>query len=260
MQPLESIQNEMRAAIIGGHLGAAARIIAGDGLHPERRLAICRHNFVHTLIEALGATYPVTRRLLGDRAFAAAGQWFISLSPPTGPCLFEYGEDFPAFLAAHPAVGALAYIGDVARFEWAVNRAYHAPNGEPPPPPAGLPDRAGELVAVAASHVAVIESPYPVEAIWEANQQDEVPWVDLKRGGDRLVVFRRGLDVLWRALGPEEAVLLTALCAGRPLAVAFELSCKAETGFDPASAVASFAAEGLILGFLPPTVSERVSS
>jgi len=249
MPSLEVLQTEIRSAIVSGHLALAARAIDGDGLAPDRRLAIHRHHFLHTLVEALGVTYPVTRRLLGDGAFTAAAEGFIQMSPPDGPCLFEYGREFAAYLAAHPTMEALAYLGDVCRFEWAINRAYHAPDGDAPPPPDTSARRSGELIAAVAPHVGLVESPYPIAAIWTAHQEDPVPEVDLDQGGCRLAVFRRRLDVLWRPLGPGEAALLAALRAERPLALAFARALDAEPGFDPSSALAAFAGEGLVLGF-----------
>ncbi len=260
MPSIESIQAEMTAAIICGNLLDASRVIAGDGLDPERRLAIHRHHYVITMIEALGATFPVIKRVLGERVFAQAAQWFICVSPPASPCLFEYGEEFVAFIASHPSAAALAHVGDVARFEWAINRAYHAPDVAMPPAPDVPASLAGKLVAVVAPHVALIESSFPLAAIWEAHQGDEAAPAPLDGGGVRLAVFRRGLDVLWRALGPGEAALLAALRAGRPLAIAFDQAVVAEAGFDLAPALSSFAGEGLILGFRLPTVTQEVPS
>ncbi len=260
MPTINSIQAEMTAAIICGILYKAARVIVDDGLAPERRLAIHRHHYVITLVAALGDTFPVTRRLLGERTFAHAAERFICVEPPAAPCLFEYGEGFAAFLASDPSAGMLAYIGDVVRFEWAINRAYHAPDGAPPPPPSVADERAGNFVAVVAPHVGLIESPHPVEAIWQANQQEDVPRVSFDRGGDRLVVFRRGLDVRWRRLEPGEAVLLADLVAGRPLAFAFDRSAASGADFDPAAALASFAAEGFVLGFVSQPAVQEVPS
>ena len=112
--------------MLGGDAGAAAREIEADGLAPEARLEIYRHHVLTTLTSALEATFPVVCRLVDRRFFAYAADRYLRAHPPTGPCLFEYGDSFPDFLAAFPPCRDLAYLPDVARLEWAMNAALHA--------------------------------------------------------------------------------------------------------------------------------------
>jgi len=41
--------------------------------------------------------------------------------------LAEYGDGFADFLAGFAPAQSLPYLADVARLEWAINAAYHAP-------------------------------------------------------------------------------------------------------------------------------------
>ena len=43
--------------------------------------------------------------------------------------LAEYGADFPAFIAGYEAARDLPYLADIARLDWALNLAFHAPPG-----------------------------------------------------------------------------------------------------------------------------------
>src|SRR5262249_18440144 len=121
----------MRSALLGGDARLAVSEIAGDGLAPESRLQIYQHHVLTTLTAALGSTYPVTCRLVDPRFFAYAADTSIRAEPPAGPCLFEYGATFPDFLAAFPPCREWRYLPDVARLEWAMNAALHAPDVEP---------------------------------------------------------------------------------------------------------------------------------
>ena len=62
-------------------------------------------------------------RLSGKIALVtAAAQSFIEAQPPTRPCIAEYGDDFPAFLASVPGASNLPYLEPFARLEWQLGR------------------------------------------------------------------------------------------------------------------------------------------
>jgi hypothetical protein len=78
--------------------------IEPDGLASRARLEIYRHHVRTSLTSVLEATFPVICRLVDRRFFAYAADTYLRAHPPTGPCLFEYGDGFPDFLAAFPTV------------------------------------------------------------------------------------------------------------------------------------------------------------
>lgn len=135
---LLDLQQAMRTGIVGTAPGALAQAILADGIAPERRIQVYRNHYYVTLIEALAATFPVTHRLVGERFFAAVARRFAAASPPAGPCLFEYGDGFPALLESLPEAKAHPYLGDVARLEWTMNLSRTAPGGAARPGRADL--------------------------------------------------------------------------------------------------------------------------
>ena len=48
---------------------------------------------------------------------------FVEVQPPRQACLTGYGAGLPDFLRAHAAVAALPYLADVARLDFAIDRA-----------------------------------------------------------------------------------------------------------------------------------------
>ena len=78
------------------------------------------------------------------------------------------------------------------------------------------PEDYGNIIFQLPTSGTVLESDYPVADIWAANQADQidVPMVDLKSGGQCLLVWRRGYDVRIDNTGRQAATLLTAIAAG----------------------------------------------
>jgi len=238
MPSLPRLQQDFGAAILGGDSGAIAAAVAGGGLAAGNRVAIHRNHFVISLTEALATTFPVVRRLLGPDYFAQVARRHIGLSPPAGPCLFEYGADFAAMLQRLPALADYPYVPDVARLEWLINLAYHANDASTlslAAVAAAPPRLWAGLVLTAHPASALLRSAWPVDAIWRAHQDEVVADVDLSAGPVAILVSRRGDDVEWRRLEPGRDELFEALADGQALAPALERS--AVIGIDPVAAL-----------------------
>lgn len=186
-------------------------------LTPAQQLSVYRGSICGSLTAALGEVYPVCRRLVGERFFAAMAGAFVRQGRSHSPDLNEYGEAFGDFLASFAPAATIPYLPDVARLEWAWHRAFYGPDCEALELDVlarGVtladPDR---VVFRIQKNATLVESPYPVHLIWQANQPDhdgeEV--VDLSKGGVSLLVWRRGTDRLIEPLEPRERCLLQAL-------------------------------------------------
>lgn len=125
---LRDVQSAISRALRHSDASAAARCIIGDGLGAARRLDVYRNTFVGSLTRALQLAFPAVRRLVGDEFFESAAQVFIGEQPPRSAWLDEYGAEFPRFLTQFRPAASVRYLADVARLEWAVNRALHAPD------------------------------------------------------------------------------------------------------------------------------------
>ena len=255
MAALRELQAAIGAAMLGGDASAAGREIEPDGLAPEARLEIYRHHVLTTLTSALEATFPVICRLVDRRFFAYAADSYLRAHPPTGPCLFEYGDSFPDFLAAFPPCRDLAYLPDVARLEWAMNAALHAPDVDAMDP-ACLAHIAAEdtprLTFAVDPSVSYLESPWPVEQIWRANQdEDSAPSdpIDLASGGVRLEVRRAGDVVSMSPLAAADYALRTALARGGTLEDATAAALGVDPHFDLTAALHALLGERIFTGF-----------
>lgn len=254
MTSLRELQRGVRAALLGADDAGAAALVAADGLGPEGRLQIYRQHVFTTLTAVLQAVFPVVCRLVDERFFSYAAHGYIRVEPPSGPCLFEYGATFPEFLDAFPPCRDLPYLGDVARLEWAMHRALHAPDAAPLGPEAlrsVAPEAAGGLILALDASVSLLASQWPIEAIWRANQPgavEEGVTVDLRAGGVALEVRRRGDDVACRVIAPAVHAFRCALADGRPLAAATERALAADPTFDLPGELGALFREGLPIG------------
>jgi hypothetical protein len=231
---LRDVQASIAAALLGVDGEAAARHIEGDGLEPGARLEIYRHHVLTTLTAALEATFPVVCRLVDRRFFAYAADAYIRQEPPTSPCLAEYGESFPAFLAEFPPCRRHPYLPDVARLEWAMAIALRADESAgidsarlAAVPPADVP----RLVFRLDPSASFVHSPWPIDRIWRANQEEAGGGepVDLSGGAAHLEVRRLGGEATMRSVSAPRHAFRRALAGGLPL----EEAASAALALDP---------------------------
>jgi hypothetical protein len=251
--PLRELQWDVRRALLGRGDEAAAAAVADEGLTAQARLGIYRHHVFTTLTAALQATFPVVCRLVDERFFGYAADQYIRQDPPSGACLFEYGATFPSHLAGFPPCEGLRYLADVARLEWEMNRALHAPD-HTPLAPSMLQAQAGEIsgeeVFALDPSLSLVASPWPIDRIWRANQPEADPdaTVDLSAGGVHLEVRRVGDKVGFRGLDRGVFAFRHALAKGHRLAEAAGWGLAADEAFDLPGALVTIYQEGLLAG------------
>jgi hypothetical protein len=245
MSTLRELQAQIRVAMLDGDEREAAATVHHDELGPSARLAVYRHHVLTSLTAVLESTYPVVARLVDPRFFRFAADRYIRAQPPTGPCLFEYGGSFGDFLEAFEPTRHLAYLPDVARLEWAMNVALHAPDAAPIDS-AGL--RSGAAVTLHPS-LTLITSPWPIDVIWHANQPDATDLtVDLGAGAVRLQVWRAGDDVVFRRLGAGALAVRDALLRTGDLEQAAEGALAADPAVDLTGLIRELLDEGILIG------------
>jgi hypothetical protein len=222
---LLELQRAMRASLVDRDDGAAAAMLA-EHVGADR-LNIYRNTFVMGVTKALRLSYPAVLRLVGADFFDGAAGLFIARHPPNAAYLDEYGAEFPEFLRNFQPAAALPYLADVARLEWAVNRAIHAADAEPLDL-ARLASLAPEdqirVSFVPHPSVALLRADYPADVIWRgvlSGDDAALAAVDLDAGPAHLLVERRAAGVEASRLDPSAWRFAAALCDGRPIEAAF---------------------------------------
>ncbi|PWT86371.1 MAG: hypothetical protein C5B57_01215 [Blastocatellia bacterium] len=119
MPPLAEVQARITRAIVRGDSAAVASMLASPG-DPRTRLAIHHRHYTTSLVTALVERFSATMWLLGSQSVVEAARAFVRDQPPSIPCIAEYGEAFPAFLAV--VTPRLPYVKEFATLEWHVGR------------------------------------------------------------------------------------------------------------------------------------------
>jgi len=249
---LRELQMQLRHAVLGGRVAEIAAAIEADGIDPEARLGVYRNHALITLGEALKTTFPVVCRLVDERFFAYAAHEYLSERPPRSRCLSDYGADFPEFLAGFNSCKDLPYLADVARFEWVLKAAGMMREASPLPPAAlaAIPtERAGYVTFSLQPSVRYFSSPWSVDEIWRANQQNQVPSIDLKRGKISWEIRRAGETVVWRRLDCGAFAFRSALADNLVFPAAIAAATLRVPTFDAAAALQLMFVEGLIVDF-----------
>lgn len=130
MSSLGDLQLRMRNAIVGGDFSSIAPMLAG-GRDPVQRLAIHRRHYQTSLVKTLTGKFPATSWLAGESLVTEAARHFVCEHPPQAPCLSEYGEQFPRFLARWASEERSGYICQFAELEWHVGHVAVAVDGPP---------------------------------------------------------------------------------------------------------------------------------
>jgi hypothetical protein len=249
MPTLPEVQRKLRRFIADGDASECLEAVDGIPALATDRLGILRNNSLVTHTSALAAVFPVVRRLVDPGFFAYLAHEFLRENPPVHPCLSEYGEVFPGFLARFPPVARIVYLEDVARLEWAISRVATAPAEEAmslrqfasrPGDPACARFRLN-------SKVRLVASAYPIDLIWQMNQVDnELGTVRLDDRAAYLEV-RGGRTELLRQIDKADWIFRCLVAGGDELGVATETTLQFDRRFDLAGALARLFAEALVV-------------
>jgi hypothetical protein len=130
MQSLGEIQSGLRNAVVNGDFVPITPLLLG-GRTPEHRLAIHRRHYQTSLIKALLEKFPATIWLVGSRFVTEAARIFAAKHPPGAPCIAEYGEEFPGFLATCQGADLVPYLQAFAKLEWHIGHVAIAVDEQP---------------------------------------------------------------------------------------------------------------------------------
>ena len=205
-------------AVLDPGLSAPEGLVTPQGRPAAERFNIYRNNVVVSLIEALGVTFPVLVKLLGDNFFNAMADAFVRKYPPDSPVLMLYGQKMPAFLETFEPVQQYPYLADVARLEIALVQSYHAVDAIPVDPreleslsPESL---LGSVLRLSPS-VRLLRSPWPVFQLWRFNTKPDSP--KPQAAAEDVLVVRPEFDPIPRCLPQGGGAFIETILQGRSL-------------------------------------------
>jgi hypothetical protein len=245
----QSYAAKFSSALMRPDLKTPSSVVGPRGKGATKRYNVYRNNVTVSLIEALAAIFPAVQRITGEEFFRAMARFHIHETPPNSPLLFEYGRDFPAFIAAYEYAQDMPWLAYVADVERAWLDAYHAADAEPLSPSAlaAIPaEQLGDVVFSAHPAARIVRSRFAAVTIFAANRgKDPVGKINAGEPEDALIT-RAGFEVDVRRLPVGGAEFLSSLIAGEPLAAAAEAVLQACPSFDIAAAIAGMIEAGAL--------------
>ncbi len=258
MPSLLELQRAFAAALLFEETDDIASHVLANGVEPTARLRIYRNNTRENSLAALRAAYPVLERLVGVDYFRQLVLDYLMRFPSPSGDLQHAGERLATYLARRYAASEYAYFVDIARLEWAYQEVLVAAEHVPldlerlqAVPSADYANLSFELHPAAR----LIESAYPVLTIWSANQtgraSEEI--IDLRQGGERVLVHRTRDAVDLMRLPRAEFDFLAAIASGATLAGAADAAAAGdEQPFDLGLALRRHVSRGVIVDFHLP--------
>jgi hypothetical protein len=238
---------ELATGLLDPNCATPGAVSGPRGKGAKRRYDVYRNNVTVSLMEALASTFPATLRITGADFFRAMARTHVRESPPHSPLLFEYGRDFPDFIARYEHAAFMPWLPDVARIERAWLDAYHAADSLPLLPEALAAVAPAELADAAfVPHPAmrIVRSAFPALTIFAANRSEGPVGRIVATGPEDALVTRPALTVTVRRLPPGGAVFLDRLAAGATLGTAAAEAQRGHAGFDLAGNIAGMIEAG----------------
>ena len=186
-------------------------------------MRVYRNTVLLGALEALMASYPVTRMIVGDEAFEMLALAFARRHPPEVPIMALYGSHFPEWLPNQTIARELEYLADVARCERLRNAAMNATDA----PTLTADDLTGfnpeQLLALKLrAHPATRFAwfPTPAMAIWLAHQGEIVGEIAPEWRSSGAIFTRSGTAVAGFELDSASHRLLVGMRLGETLGAA----------------------------------------
>ena len=220
---LRKLQQQFRHDFNQAGKNFSQHITSMPKLSSQQREELYFDSITECLAHGLREFYPVCEKLVGEDFFTGMAYEYIAEHPSGSPNLFDYGDQFADFVKHFAPAKELVYLSDVCKLEWAWHQAYYAEDMEILT--AEVLSRIGQeesmkLIFTLSAGSTLIESAYPVEKIWRANQSgvtsDEL--INLDEGGVKLIVYRQDLDVVILPLSQEQWLFLQAVNQALPFA------------------------------------------
>jgi len=254
MSTLRDLQQGFMAAVFSQEKASLAQYLAGTESDSVWRTEIYRNNAFSNLRGALESAYPVIVKLVGAEFFRYAAREYIYQYPSVSGDLHRFGAAFGAFLAAFPPAAQLPYLPDVARLEWMCHRAYFAADHAPLRLDRLLqvdPERYGELKFTLNPACALCESVFPVDWIWQVNQEDYAgeQSIDLSSGPATALVKRDKYHVAVVTLPRSEWRGLHALSTGQTFSAACDAALQVDPNLDLGATLRRWVDETILVDF-----------
>ena len=219
---LRHLQQDLQQHLLGTHSAIAAGIVDAPPLPIADRLGIYRSAYQIRLIEALGETYPILHKILGDEMFSALGEAFVAAQPSVHRSIRWYGRELGDFLSSTRPYADQPILAELAVFEWTLAEVFDAPDAHSLPRAALRaidPAAWGDLTFRLHPSLRRLTLTWNAPAVWRSASADETPpQPQLSERPTQWLLWRQNLQNFFRSLDPVESAALDSALRGDPFA------------------------------------------
>jgi len=188
---------------------------------------VYRNNSVSAFVDVLRANYKTVHTLVGEDYFSALALAYLEKYPAHQRTLVGYGQGFSKIIEAHVKAHNLGYLSSFAKLDRAWTLAHTAADMRSLSMET-LQDYAaagGDLESYKLAlkpDVNLVRNTWPVLAMWSDLRDDTElrGSVELNAKTEHVLVWRRDLEVIYKALTAGEFAFLAALQSGATLGLA----------------------------------------
>ncbi len=229
----------------------------------EDVFAVYHDGFRLRMAEFLSHDYPVLREALGDEAFGAIAEAYVSAHPSRHRNARWFGAGLPEFLRRTPPFAGERFLCGLAALEEGLSRSFDAADSSVLPV---------EILGVTPQEdwprlcfgfhpsVALIEAPLAALRCYEAVQEEQADFdpADCADEEAAILVWRHGLEVQYRVINELEALALREALREKPFGEICALLAFSRPGepaedlaVEAANFLGSWFADGLIVSAAP---------
>lgn len=251
---LAELQRQFQEHVLCGDQAIIDAIETSTNATAATRLGIYSNAYRVRLIDALAASFPRLRELMGAESFSDAALDYIAAHPSNFRSIRWYGAMFAAALELthrkHP------WLADLAQWEWSLACAFDAPDA--------APLQESDLAAIAPERwPALAFSFHPslqrftcttnAPALFKAlSEERPAPPPQQLSFEQHWLIWRQNLTTRYRSLDAVEARALDAALRGATFAAVCDEVCERcgpeEAALRSASLLRTWVAEGLLVG------------
>jgi hypothetical protein len=235
MQLRELHEHIIQAAMSGTPPALLDEVVQGT-INAETRLNAYKNNVYTGLFNALKDTYPTVAALVHDDFFRGLVHDYVKAHPPSVANLDDYGAELPAFLCDYAPTKHLAYLPDVAHFDWCIHRCAIA-DDDIAVSPSILQQRGNDVAEsrfALRGGVQLMQSQYALDAIWRLCRDSENSQpIELEQRPRFYLIYRcDDFSVWFEEISEPHFTMLKNLEAGQTLYESAQHAFQQDSDFD----------------------------
>lgn len=235
---LADLQAQFQRAVVEGRDDILSAIPDSPREKKETLFGVYRDAYVIRLVDILREDHERLARYIGDDGFRQLAQDYIVAYPSHTPNARYFGEAFPAFAAAHPALQTVPAAAAIAKLEGTLTEVFDITDCAPlalSGLAAFAPETFTQLVFTPHPSTRRFDTPINLDAIFSALADEDTapPPVEICTPPQAFLVWRKDVVPHYRLLSREEAMMWDEAAKG----VRFGVLCEMLATFDdPANA------------------------